>query len=53
MDAISRTIQRKIKKHRLFIGTFTNRGDKFLNSNYKNFVKAKAIEERKINVQKR
>lgn len=30
-----------------------NRGDKSLNSNYKNFVKAKAIEERKINVQKR
>ena len=29
-----------------------NRGDKSL-SNYKNFVKAKAIEERKINVQKR
>lgn len=32
------------KKRRLFIGTFTNRGDKFLNSNYKNFRKAKAIE---------
>lgn len=30
-----------------------NRGDKFLNSNYKNFVKAKVIEERKINAQKR